>query len=420
MIGVFSLVERAGRDTKYSEQEAGLELRGLTLSFLSSGAHGLDLAQKGPLGEAQMKLTALRMVVTALSVGAATSCGAARLSDGRGDREASGSCQVRPGAPGAEDFAIDWERGHLFVSSDDRRAQQIEGNGEDPPLGRVLTLAAEDPDPRRPIAQMDSQNLPERFHPHGIGLWSSPNGERVLMAVSHPLAPAYEGSVIEIFDVDPDGGLRHRRSVSGPWMTRPNDVAPTGRDSFYVTIEGSAKAGSIGDLIGMATGQDRSGTVWFFNGNSGRKVGEGLSFANSLALSADGSSLFATSTVARDLHVFERDLVSQDLVPVRVIDLGSGLDNIMLDPVDRMWIGAHRDLPAFVFGHARNARRQAPSQVLQVEGATGAGEAVVQEVFASDGEDLSAASVAVRINGRLILGGIYDDGLLVCDASLAP
>lgn len=359
------------------------------------------------------------MGLAVLSIATAASCGAARLSDGQGDRGSSGPCVVRPGAAGAEDFALDWERRYLFVSSDDRRAQQIVRGGEASPPGRILTLAADDPDPRRPLASIDLRNLPDRFHPHGVGLWSSRNEERVLMAVSHPEAPSYEGSVIEIFDVGIDGGLRHRRSVSAPWLTRPNDVVPTGPDSFYVTIEGGAKAGSFWDLIGMATGQDRSGSIWFFDGSSGRKVAGGLSFANSLALSSDGSRLFATSTVTRALHIFNRNLISEELNPIRTIDLGSGLDNITVDPADRIFIAAHRDLPAFVFGHARNARRKSPSQALQVEGAAGVGDVAFREVFASEGDDLSAASVAVEINGRLVLGGVYDDGILVCDASVA-
>jgi hypothetical protein len=360
-----------------------------------------------------MNLKTLRtgmVLACALTAGA---CGGGRLADGEGGGVVLSACQVRAGAPGAEDFAPDWGSATLFVSSDDRRAQQRLRKNEVYPSGRILVLSADDPDPRQPVARVEAVDLPPVFHPHGLGLWVSPEGDRTLMAVNHPNWPSYEGSTIEIFDVGAGGGLKLRRTVTAPWLTRPNDVAPVGRDSFYVTIEGSARSGSLVDLAGLATGLDRSGSVWFFDGAAGRQVGLGLSFANSVALSSDGRRLFATSTVSGVLHVFTRDALTGSLSPDGVNKLGSGLDNIIVDPDGRLVIAAHPDLAAFVLGHARDAKARSPVRVLAVD--SGAPIAS-REVFSSGGDMFSAASVAYMRQGRLILGAVYENGLMVCEA----
>ena len=61
-------------------------------------------------------------------------------------------------------------------------------------------------------------------------------------------------------------------------------------------------------------------------------------------------------------------------------------------------------------------KRKVPSQAVKLSARAGGGYDV-EEVFLSDGSDLSASSVAARHGDRLLLGGVFDLHLLDCTMS---
>ena len=95
----------------------------------------------------------------------------------------------------------------------------------------------------------------------------------------------------------------------------------------------------------------------------------------------------------------------------------SAADNI--DLVDNgngqvtLLIASHPKLLNFLF-HAQNAENYAPSQVFKVK-VDSKSQAEVEEVFMSEGKDLSAASVAAYWNRKVAIGAVFDDHFLVCD-----
>jgi len=320
-----------------------------------------------------------------------------------------GTCVNKPGAPGAEDIVADRERRLLYVSSDDRRAW---GSGK-LPRGRILALSLDNPDPNAPAVPV-SDGVTGNFHPHGLGLWVGPAGERVLMVVNHPNAPTYAGSTIEIYDVGADGAPQHRRTVAAPWLRRPNDVVPVGPDQFYVTNETDAAEGSLGEALGFALDTDETGAVWYFDGSNGRSVATGLTFANSVEASRDGTKIYATSTVGRALYVYARDRATGGLNRLDAAFIGTGVDNISVDNEGRLWIASHPKLYTFSLGHARDAAKLSPSQVILVEPEPSGVGGKVDQVYLSDGQGFSGASAAVHDGNQLIMGAVFEDGLRVC------
>jgi arylesterase/paraoxonase len=232
------------------------------------------------------------------------------------------------------------------------------------------------------------------------------------MAVNHPAWPSYEGSTVEIFDIPAGGAPVWRRSVKGAWLRRPNDVEPVGPDLFYVTHESDAAAGSAGELWGWATGADRTGAVFYFDGREGRRVADGMTFANSVSVSADGSLLFATSTLSGHLHVYRRDATTGALSDLRRHFIGRGPDNIDRTTDGVLTVAMHPAMLRFLW-HAADAARRSPVRVAEITD-PGSAAPPVRDVFASDGASFSAASVAVRMDDKLILGAVYDDGVAIC------
>lgn len=321
-----------------------------------------------------------------------------------------GTCTMVAGVPGAEDMALDRERRILWVSSDDRRP------GQETVAGAIHAIAFDaatlTANPVTPVGRaMDAT-----ASPHGLSLLVAADGSRVLGVVNHPKGHRdHAGTTVDLYDVGDDNSLTLRRSVTVPGVTRINDIAMTGPDSFYATSESDTAQGSLSELAGFLLDTDRTGAIWHVVGDAATKVADGLAFANSLALSPDGRRLYATGTIDRTLHVFDRDPSTDALTKIDAAFLGTGLDNLDVEPDGRIWVAAQPKLFTFTFFASAPETRVAPSQILIVEPAASGVGGKVDQVLLQDGtQAFSAASVAVRDGPRMVLGSAFSPGLQVC------
>lgn len=321
-----------------------------------------------------------------------------------------GSCQDISGMPGAEDLAIDRQAGRIYVSSDDRRAA---AQGA-PVRGAIYALSAADP-----VKAVDRKDLtgglPAAFHPHGLSLYRGADGTSTVMVVNHPKgATDYTGTQVEIFDVQSDGMLKLRRSVALPGVTRLNDIAATGPDSFYATSESDLARGSFAESLGYILGNDRTGAIWYFNGSKASKQDTGLGFANSVALSNDGRTLYASATISRSIFIYDRDPATGALKRRDGALLGTGVDNLDVDPEGIVWIGAHPKMLTFI-QHAGNPAKASPSQILILEPAASGKGGAIDQVYLKDGSDgFSGATVAVRTGSTMVMGSVFEKSVRVC------
>jgi arylesterase / paraoxonase len=321
-----------------------------------------------------------------------------------------GTCTLVPGIPGAEDMELDRERRVLWVSSDDRR------RGQEAVSGTIHAIAFDQTSMTGNAATLAGFPADSAFSPQGLSLYTAADGARVLGVVNHPNGHLNHGmTAVELFDVASDNSLRHRRTISIHGLTRINDIAMTGPDSFYATSESDAAQGSLGEFAGFILDTDRTGAIWHVNGTTGSVLADGLSFANSVALSPDGRRLYATGTMDRTLHIYSRDLANNALTRVDMAQVGTGLDNLSVEPDGRIWLAAHPKLFTFLHYIKQPDQRSAPSQVLIVEpSAQGTGGKVDQVLLQQGTPAFSAASVAVRDGNRMVLGSAFSPGLQVC------
>jgi arylesterase / paraoxonase len=295
---------------------------------------------------------------------------------------------------GAEDVAIDRETGLAYVSCYDRRRK--------PERGAIYVVDLNDPE--RPAVDATA-GFDKLHHPHGIGLHAGPNGRRLF--VVHHMPGKQEA--IEIFDVDGER-LNHRTTVPDPsgLMHSPNDIFPVGEEAFYVTnLLGSR---SLFGNMWEATTRRSWSYVLYYDGESFRKVADGLTMANGVAASPDGRFLYVATTLRGAVHVYRRS-PDGSLTPAAVVPAGSGLDNIELDAQGNLWIGAHPNLAAFMrYAVLRIGR--APSQVLRFRCEDGL-PAEPEEVFRDSGHRLPASSVAAVFGETMLVGSVFD-GVLHC------
>jgi arylesterase / paraoxonase len=321
-----------------------------------------------------------------------------------------GTCTDIGSLPGAEDIALDRRAGTMFIASDDRRAFAA----GTPTRGGVYVLplvGAETVSARR-----DATNgVPAAFHPHGMSRFTDAAGKTTIMVVNHPKGfNNYDGTTVEIYDAWDIGTLTHRRTVTIPGLTRINDIAATGPDSFYATSESDVPMGSAAQLWSIIADNDRTGAVWYFDGTTGKKLDTGIGFANSLAITADGKTLYASGTTSRGIYIYDRDPATNAIKRRDAAFVGTGVDNLDVEDDGRVWIGAHPKFLSFI-QHASNPKKGAPSQVIILEPDPSGQKGKIDQIYLKDQNDgFSGVSVAVRSGDIMVLGSVFEPGIRVC------
>jgi arylesterase / paraoxonase len=298
----------------------------------------------------------------------------------------------------------------MFISSDDRRAL---GKGL-PKRGAIYVMPIRGAEAIS--ARIDAtKGIPAAFHPHGISRFVDGAGKTTIMVVNHPKGFLdYTGTTVEIYDAQPDNSLTHRRTVIVAGLTRINDIVATGPDSFYATSESDLVQGSLAESLSIVTDGDRTGAIWYFDGTAGKKLESGIGFANSLALTKDGRTLYASGVTSRAVFIYDRDPATNSLKRRDAAFVGTGVDNLDVEDDGRLWIAAHPKLLSFV-QHANNAAKTSPSQVIILEPATNGQGGKVDQVYLKDGTDgFSGASIAVRDGDVMVLGSVFEAGIRVC------
>ena len=312
----------------------------------------------------------------------------------------SGECKVMPGVLSSEDITIHYKTGVAFISSDDRRPLF---QGKKAQAGAIHALDLTAADPR--LVNL-TKDFPQEFHPHGIGLFIGQDGSSSLFVVNH----RQDAHFIEIFDYR-NKKLIHRDSIQGALMHSPNDVVPVGLKSFYVTND-HGNSSELGRTLEEYLQLARSYVLYYDGRDFGVKA-EGLAYANGINISRDGRIIYVAATVGGKIYVYDRDPESGGLKLRHAIDLDTGVDNIEVDAMGNLWVGAHPKLLTYV-AYAKDPQKLSPSQVLKV-GIQGNGSHVTDEIYLDRGEALSGSSVAAVFKDRLLIGSVLDDRFLLCN-----
>jgi arylesterase / paraoxonase len=306
----------------------------------------------------------------------------------------SGQCQPVTVSAGTEDVTIDDATGQVFISADNRRnPENLDGNG-------IYMFPIDKPEDVRKV----SLDAPADFHPHGISLWKSEDGERRLFVISH----ASTGEqLVEVFDVISDGTLKHAETISDPLIHSPNDLVATGERSFYVTNDHrfTEPLKSLEVFLGLPVSD-----VVYFDGQSAKSVIHNLAYPNGINISADGKTLYVAEIMKRHIRAWNRQadgsFMAGQAWPMRM-----AADNIEIDEAGNLWTAGHPNILAFP-PHSEDPANLSPSMASTVDPKTNE----VKEVFYNTGDDISAASVAAYSQGTLVIGAVFEEHVLVCNS----
>ncbi len=312
----------------------------------------------------------------------------------------AGLSQKITGLAGVEDITIDQTTGIAFLSSDDRWAKLLRKN---PIRGAIYILNLNDSIPY-PLS-MAAHFADEDFHPHGISLFQTPEGKKILFVVNHKQLE----NTIEIFEYKNDS-LIHQKTISDALLVSPNDVVGVGENVFYFTNDHNEKASAsrgIKDLMTIGTGN-----VCYFDGQKMHSTTiESIKYANGINISADGKKLYVASTSGKKILFYDRDIATGKLTKSTEWDANTGVDNIELDTEGNLWIGCHPQMLKFL-SHAKDESKWSPSEIIKITMLSN-GQMEQKTIYMNDGSEISGSSVGAVYKDKLLIGLVFQNHIVL-------
>ena len=312
---------------------------------------------------------------------------------------------------GPEDIAYDPASGLVFVSAYDRRAAAPgdAGGGGIYAVALAALLAASGSVSVDRISRTVDQG--GQFRPHGIDVLRDDDG-LWLFAVLHRYA---EGGTrltrVARMRVLP-GALEPAGQVDGSAVCRANDVVAVGTAAAIVSrTHGTCRPRwpLFGDAFDAASG--RAARIGFAAEDAAPvPLADNLGHANGVARDADGT-VYVAETRGGAVAVLAADGTAEEAAGVsRRLPLDGGPDNLSWTADGRLLTAVHPNLFRLALAFAGVVDR-APSDVVAIDPDGGAVETLFRD---PSGRLVSAATAAVEAEGRLLIGSVLDDALVLC------
>ena len=316
-------------------------------------------------------------------------------------------CSALPINGSAEDLEIDFERGIAYLSLEDRAAL-ITG---DDIQGTVVKINLK----KTPYkVELALNQQPPHFRPHGISLYIDTNGKRHLGIINHPKNRELEPENVELFSEDENGLFMHQQTITDPLFKSPNALVLMAQNKFYLGNDKGAETafGKIQEQLGRPMSK-----IIYFNGDSASVAAENLSQISGINTSKNNKYLFASETAAKRIAIFSINENNGVLKKLETIKINGSPDNINVSSNDDLIVAAIPKVMALIqhfISFQKEEIMPAPSQVFQIKWDFNS-EATIEELFLSNGEDISTTSAGAIFDSKLFMGSITDKKLLICD-----
>jgi len=245
-------------------------------------------------------------------------------------------------------------------------------------------------------------NFNKPFAPHGISMFKTDSAYKV-MAINHTL----KGHSIEVFTLEGET-LTFEKTLTHNSMVSPNDVVIIDENRFYFTNDHRYTKG-VGRLLEDYAGVSLSNVI-YFDGESYKEVASGIAYANGINYDANRNLLFVASPRDFLIKVYSTN-TDGSLEFIEDIDCSTGVDNIEFDSDGNLWIGSHPNLLKFA-AYAQGKEAISPSEIIKIE-YKGKNDYKVEKIYANDGTDMSASTVAAPFENFILTGNVMDENFLI-------
>ncbi|XP_052777634.1 serum paraoxonase/arylesterase 1-like isoform X2 [Mya arenaria] len=318
-----------------------------------------------------------------------------------------GQCQFARKEGGTEDLTYIGDG--IFLASGG-----FEWEGD---VGKILSInVSGDKSVMTPLAIRDAPNIDGfMVRNHGISAWRDPeSGTLYLYVLTHPKPVTSSTDRVEVFEVVQKGlHLRYIRTIVDPSFTFMNDLVAVGRDQFYITRYNWFR--STWWIRFAHWFHIREGAILFYDGQHVvRAVPDSYFLSNGINASPDRKTIYMAEWGTKTVHALKREENNQ-LTTTWTEYVDSGVDNIEVDQeTGDLWIGSHPVTHRIVdifgwFGKLPAA------QVLRIKIRDGVMTSL-EEIYADDGDELMASTVAAYGAGKLVIGSVFKQ-TVVCDVN---
>ncbi|KAF9090807.1 Serum paraoxonase/arylesterase 2 [Mortierella sp. AD031] len=357
-----------------------------------------------------------------------------------------GNCFKTAYIPGPADIEISDHDQLAFVSSDDYSWKKESRFFHRPSSktaknGGIYTLALNNKNGSPKEAKLKAFTSDD-FHPTGMSLFhfqdeKTHEKKTRLFVINH----SHKGDLVEIFDYSTEANtLTSVKSVRSDLFVTPKDIVAIDEDRFYLTNH-HAMGNKYGRVAEDAAGA-AMGTVVYYNGEETRKVLESLNNPYGIASSPDGKQIYVSSFMEKVVHVYNttEDVAQGQLEHDVDIWVGNHVDNLSVDKhTGDIYVASHPSYATYL-RHKLGYEPQSPSHVVKIEKLSPENyipqessmgnyyffpkpelpplKWEVKDLFYSNGEDISASTVAAFWNNDLILGSSSSHHLLRCTLRL--
>ncbi len=307
-----------------------------------------------------------------------------------------------------EDMAIDPDSGLILLASHprgDRGARLSDGPPGYLRLVEAGVLAAGTIPPVKPLTDPAA-------YPHGVDVARADDGSLWAAAVRRRPGQA---NAIDVLHLNGTGRLERSLPIQDAAVCRANDVLLLGPDRVLVSNDRAA-CDAVGAVVEDVTGTAGGNLIVAERGRV-RAVATGIAHANGLALGPPGvdDRIFVSATRGNEVLVYDRESLERatDAVdPIDRIAIGDSPDNLSWAPDGRLLVAVLPNLFRLALYYAGTPGIETVrSRIDAVDVATGE----VETLFQDDGSLMSAATTAVIDDGRLVVGSLTANHLVVCD-----
>ncbi|WP_127958611.1 arylesterase [Serratia microhaemolytica] len=252
-----------------------------------------------------------------------------------------------------------------------------------------------------------SGDYPTAFFPHGIDVWQQ-DGETWVYVVNH----RPEGDYIEVFRFDrAEMRLAYQPTMSRSVGNNINDIAVIDQSRWLLTRDHhwSGLAGRFEDYLRLPLAR-----VLLVDEHGLHTLLDRLHFANGIYYNQQRGLLYVAETTTGAVSSWAWHPNGKAPVLVGRLTGLHGVDNI-IPKGDQLLVAAHPQLLKLA-AYQKDPQARSPSMVWRLK-ISPHGELHDAEIFyQSDGRALAAISVAAPLGKHVIMGSVFDNGLLLCQA----
>ncbi|XP_008061715.1 serum paraoxonase/lactonase 3 [Carlito syrichta] len=268
--------------------------------------------------------------------------------------------------------------------------------------GRIFLMDLNEQNPKAQALDISGGFDRESFNPHGISTFIDKDRTVYLYVVNHPHAQ----STVEIFKFEEEQrSLVYLKTIRHELLKSVNDIVVLGPEQFYATRDHYFTNFFL-VLLEMILNLPWT-HVLFYSPREVKVVAEGFHSANGITVSLDQKYVYIADVMAKNIHIMEkRD--NWDLTPLKVLPLGTLVDNLTVDPATGDILAGCHPNPMKLLLY--NPEDPPGSEVLCIHDVLSE-QPRVSTVYTNNGSVLQGTSVASVYKGKILIGTVFHRAL---------